>query len=129
MKGLLIRLGTTGVAVLLASQIVPGIEVRSLPAGVSATLLLAFLNALVRPILYFLSLPLIIFTLGLFILIVNAVLLQLVAWLVKGFEVSGFWPSFWGALLISLVSAILNLWVSERGEFVLVHRERPRMIH
>ena len=129
MKGLLIRLGITGVAVLLASQIVPGIEVRSLSAGVSATLLLAFLNALVRPILYFLSLPLIIFTLGLFILIINAVLLQLVSWLVKGFEVSGFWPSFWGALLISLVSAVLNLWVSERGEFVLVHRERPRMIH
>ena len=126
MKGFLIRCGVTGVSVLLASQIIPGIEVEGFAAGVVAVFVLAFLNALVRPLLYLLSAPFIVLTLGLFMVLINAVLLHLVSILVKGFSVEGFWPSVGGAILISLVSAILNLWVSERGhvEMAVSHRQR-----
>ncbi len=132
MKGLLIRFVVTGVAVLLAAQIVPGIRVDGFSAGVAAVIVFSLLNAVVRPILYLLSLPLIVVTLGLFIVVINALLLQLVAWLVKGFVVEGFWPSVWGALLISVVSTILNIWVSDQGRMeVVVHRNRrpPKIIN
>lgn len=129
MRGLLIRFTVTGVAVFLASQVVPGISVNSVPAGLAAVILLALLNAVLRPILYLFSLPFILITLGLFMVIINALLLQLVAFLIKGFVVEGFWPSVWGAVLISLVSTILNLWVSEQGHVeMVVHRKPPRII-
>lgn len=131
MRGLLIRFLVTGIAVLVASQVVPGISLDSLSAGIAAAVVLALLNALVRPVLYLLSLPFIILTLGLFMIIVNALLLQFAAWLVKGFYVDGFWPSALGALLISLVSTVLNLWVSERGSVEIVHyrSKAPRVIN
>jgi putative membrane protein len=132
MRGLIIRFVVTGVAVLLATEIVPGIRVESVAAGLAAVLVVAFLNAVVRPVLYLLSLPLIIVTLGLFMVVINALLLQLAAWLVKGFVVEGFWPSVWGALLISVVSTILNVLVSDTGQMeVVVHRNRrpPKIIN
>ncbi len=129
MRGLLIRFAVTAVAVFVATSIVPGIEAQSLSAGVAAVIVLSFLNAIVRPILYFFSLPFIMLTLGLFMVLVNALLLHLVAFLVKGFVVEGFWPSVFGAVLISVVSTILNLWVSEEGRMEVVrHRRRPPRI-
>lgn len=126
MYGLLIRFAITAVAVFLATSVVPGIEARTFSAGLAAVLVLSILNAVVRPILYLFSLPLIIVTLGLFMVLVNALLLHIVAWLVKGFVVEGFWASIFGALIISLVSAILNLWVSERGHLeVVMHSRKP----
>ncbi len=102
------RMLVMGMAVFLAVTVVPGIESNSLGAGVAAVLVLTLLNTLIRPLLYLLSLPLIVLSLGLFLLVINALLLQLTAALVKGFTVAGFWASFWGALVISVVSAILN---------------------
>ncbi|MGH7253963.1 MAG: phage holin family protein [Nitrospiraceae bacterium] len=129
MTGLLIRFVVTGMAVFLATAIIPGIEVHSISAGVAAVIVLAFLNAVVRPFLYLFSLPVIILTLGLFMVIINALLLQLVSLLVKGFVVQGFWPAVWGAVLISLVSSILNLWISERGHVeIVIHRSKPPRI-
>ncbi len=126
MRGLLIRFTVTGVAVLLASAIIPGIEVESASAGLAAVIVLAMLNALVRPILYLFSLPFIVLTLGVFMVVINALLLQFAAFLVKGFVVTGFWPSVGGAILISLVSGILNLWVSEQGRMeIVIHRPKP----
>ncbi|RMH05553.1 MAG: phage holin family protein [Nitrospirae bacterium] len=129
MRGFLIRYAVTGVAVLVASQIIPGITIHSLAAGIVAVLVLAFLNALLRPILYFLSAPFIVLTFGLFMVLINAFLLALVAVLVKGFEVQGFWSAIGGAILISVVSGLLNLWISERGHIeVVVSSPRPRKI-
>jgi len=69
------------------------------------------------------------FSLGLFMVIINALLLHLTAWLVTGFTVDGFWPSVWGALLISVVSTVLNLLISEEGKVeVIVHRSKPPRI-
>lgn len=131
MKGLAIRFAVTGVAVFLATQIVPGIEATTPSAGLAAVVLLALLNALVRPFLYLLSLPFIVLTLGLFMVVINALLLQLVAFLVKGFVVEGFWPSVWGAALISVVSSFLNVWVSDEGRVeIVLHRSKPpRMVN
>ena len=129
MKGLLIRFAVTGLAVFLTTAIVPGIEARSLSAGIAAVVVLSFLNAIIRPVLYFFSIPFIILTLGLFMVVVNGFLLQLVAWLVKDFVVEGFSPSVFRALLISVVSSILNLFVSEHGRMeVVVHRQKPPRI-
>ena len=108
-----IRVLITGIAVFLAVMIVPGLEVDSLRAGVAAVLVLTFLNLLVRPILFVLTLPLIVLSLGLFLIVVNALLLELTAYLVKGFSVAGFWPAVGGAVVISLVTTILNAWTSE----------------
>ena len=130
MRGLFIRFTVTGIAVFLAGQIVPGITVETVPAGVAAVILLAFLNAIVRPVLYLFSLPFIILSLGLFMVVINALLLHVVAWLVKGFIVEGFWPSVWGALIISVTSTILTLWVSEQGQVeMVVHRRPPRIVN
>src|SRR5438093_11651472 len=123
MIGVLIRFVVTGIAVFLATAIVPSIEVQSSSAGIAAVIVLALLNAVVRPFLYLLSLPFIILTLGLFMVIINALLLQLVSFLVKGFLVEGFWPAFWGSVLISVVSSILNLFISEEGRVeIVIHR-------
>jgi len=123
--GIFLRFAVTALAVFVATSIVPGIEAQTLSAGIAAVLVLSFLNALIRPILYILSLPFIVVTLGLFTVVVNALLLQLVAWMVKGFVVQGFWASILGALLISIVSTILNLWVSDQGRIEVVSQRRP----
>jgi putative membrane protein len=128
MRGFLIRCAITGIAVLVASQIIPGIEIHSLTSGIVAVLILAFLNAIVRPILYLLSAPFIVLTIGFFMVLINAFLLNVVSSLVKGFSVEGFWPSVGGAILISVVSGILNVWISERGKVEVVVSHRPRNI-
>jgi putative membrane protein len=129
MRGFFWRCGITGVAVLVASQIIPGLEVKGLASGVVAVIILSFLNAIVRPILYLLSAPFIVVTFGLFMVLINAFLLVVVSWLVKGFVVAGFWSAVGGALLISLVSVIANLWVSEQGHIEIVtHRQGGRKI-
>ncbi len=112
-RAAVIRVLITGIAVFLAVMIVPGLEVDSLPAGLAAILVLTFLNVLVRPILFVLTLPLIVLSLGLFLIVVNALLLELTAYLVKGFSVTGFWPAIGGAIVISLVTTILNAWTTD----------------
>jgi len=104
------RLLITGVAVFLAITIVPGIEASTFSAGLAAVLVLTLLNLLVRPVLFVLTLPLIVLSLGLFLVVLNALLLEFTAYLVKGFSVDGFWPAVGGAIIISLVTTILNAW-------------------
>ena len=126
MKGLFIRFVITCVAVLAAAEIVPGIHIDGVAAGAATVIVLALLNAVVRPILYLFSFPVIMFTLGLFMVVINAILLHLTAWLVTGFTVEGFWPSVWDAVLISIVSTVLNFLISEEGKVeVIVHRPKP----
>ena len=96
------------VAVLVAAQIVKGIRYDSKQALVIATLVLGLLNAFLRPILLLLSLPLVIFTLGLFTWIINALLLLGVGQIIKGFHVENFSSALWGSLIISVISVLLN---------------------
>ena len=112
-RAAVIRVLITGIAVFLAVMVVPGLEVGSFGAGLAAVLVLTFLNLLVRPILLVLTLPLIVLSLGLFLIVVNALLLELTAYFVRGFSVTGFWPAVGGAVVISLVTMILNAWTSD----------------
>ena len=99
---------TISIAVFFAAQ-VPGIHFDGWPSLLLAALLLGVVNALVRPIILLLSLPLILLTLGFFILVVNALMLRFVAVLVPGFYVDSFGSAFFGALVISLVSGVVRL--------------------
>jgi putative membrane protein len=109
MHAALMRLLISGVAVFLAVATVPGLEAETFGAGVAAVLVLTVLNLLLRPILLILTLPLIVLSLGLFLVVLNALLLELTAYVVKGFTVTGFWPAVGGALVISVVTSVLNL--------------------
>src|SRR6476646_9200074 len=100
----LIRLVVNAVAVFLAANLVPGINVSGPGAAVVAGIILGFVNAVIRPVLFLLTLPFTILTLGLFIFVVNAICLALVAWLVTGFGISGIWAAFFGAMVITVVS-------------------------
>lgn len=117
MKPFFYRWATTSFAVFIAGGIVPGITYDTLSALLWAGLLLGILNAVVRPALMILSLPLIVLTLGLFIPFINAILLKFVGGgLISGFRVAGFGSALLGAIVISLVSGALNrLFKQESG--------------
>ena len=114
-------------AVLVAVYMVPGIRFKeeSLWMPFVTSLVLGILNAFIRPILMLFSLPLLIFTLGLFRLVINALLLYFVSFLLgRFFEVKDFWAAFWGALVISIVSLLLNLVIGGGGSRLRVERRR-----
>jgi putative membrane protein len=101
----------------LAAQVVPGITLRGKPLwpALLAGLVLALVNAVVRPVLKVLTLPLTLLTLGLFLFVLNAFCLWLTSAIVPGFDVQGFWAAFLGALLISVVSWALTVFVNDSG--------------
>lgn len=126
MQTVILRVAITAVAVFLAIHIVPGIEVRTWTAGLAAAMVLAFLNAIVRPVLYLVSLPLIVLTFGLFMVIINAVLLKISAGLVTDFEITGWWPALGGAMVISIVTTVLAPWTGETQQIRVERPEPPR---
>ncbi len=115
----------TTLAVLVAVNIVRGLSYDGVSSLLVASLLLGFLNAFVRPLLLVISLPLLLYTLGLFMLVINALLLWMVGSMVKGFHVSGFGPAFWGALVISIVSLVANAFLG-KGPKVQLKKGRGR---
>jgi putative membrane protein len=126
--GFLIRVVVNAVAIWLATQIVPGITVRSTTTVAVAALVLGLINALVRPVLLILTLPLTLVTLGLFLFVLNAVCLWLTSAIVPGFEVRGFWSAFGGALIVSALSWVVNGFVSDRGQVVVISKPPPRPV-
>ena len=104
----LARLVLNGIAIIVAAWLLPGLHVSGPFAALIAGVILGFVNAIVRPVLFLLTLPLTLVTLGLFIFVLNALCLGLTAALVPGFDIDGFWWALLGALLISIVSWILN---------------------
>ena len=105
---LLLRWAVSALGVLIASTVIPGISYDEGRDLLIVVLLLSFLNAFLRPVLVLFTLPLVIFTLGFGILIINALLFMLVAHLVDGFHVTGFLSAFFGALIVGLVSIFLS---------------------
>jgi len=108
LKPFIQRWVVTTLAVLVAAHIVKGIDYDTLVGLAVASLLLGILNAFVRPVMVLLALPLLICSLGLFVLFINAFLLYVVGQLVPSFHVVGFGPAFWGGLVISIVSLAVN---------------------
>ena len=120
--GFIIRIVVYTLALLLAANVVPGIRLDSLTSALVAGLLLGLINAIVRPILVVITFPITLLTLGLFLLVLNAFCLWLVSVFVSGFHVAGFWPAFWGALLVSVVSWILTALISDSGRVKVISR-------
>jgi putative membrane protein len=117
---LLIRWVITSLALFVAAWLLPGIQVEGTAWIVYAVMavILGLVNAIIRPLLTFLSCPLIILTLGLFILVINGLTLWLasaiaVNWFDIGFYIDGFWSAFLGALIVSIVSVILSIFVRD----------------
>jgi putative membrane protein len=120
--GFVIRVVVYTLALLAAAHVVSGVSLDSLTSALVAGLLLGIINAVVRPILVVLTFPITLLTLGLFLLVLNAFCLWLVSVFVTGFHVAGFWPAFWGALLVSVVSWILTALISDSGRVKVISR-------
>ena len=105
---LLLKWLALALAIMFVGWIIPGITISSFMTALIASAVIALVNIFIKPILIFLTLPVNILTLGLFVLVINALLFMFVAHLVPGVEVDGFWSAFWGALVLSLVSIGLN---------------------
>jgi putative membrane protein len=104
----LARLLLNGLAIIAAAWFVPGLRLAGPGTALIAGAILGLVNVLVKPVLFVLTLPLTLVTLGLFIFVVNAICLAATAALVPGFDIVGFWPALAGALVVSVVSWLLN---------------------
>ena len=122
MKGFLVRLVIAAFALWVADQLLPGIVITGTGALLLSAFLLGFVNAVIRPILIILTLPLTILTLGLFILIVNGISLALVAWFVPGFHVASLGSATLGAIIVSLTSWLASSFVAGTGRIERMHR-------
>lgn len=96
------------VSLLFIAWLIPGITIESFQAALLAALVVGLVNIFIRPLVVILTLPVTLLTLGLFIFIINAILFGLVAYLVPGFEVDGFFPALLGSILLSIISTIIN---------------------
>lgn len=116
MTGFLVRLAINALGLWLATRVVPGMHLA--PGGgtlLAAALLLGIVNALVRPVAIVLTLPVTVVTLGLFLLVVNAGMLALVAWLLDGFRLSGFGAALLASIIVSLTSWLASFYIGSRG--------------
>jgi len=104
MVGFLLRAAITALGLWVASELLTGLSFDSTTKLILAAIVLGVINAFVRPLAFILTLPITIVTLGLFLLVLNAGMVGLVAWLVPGFQVAGFWTAVGAALIVSLVS-------------------------
>jgi len=109
-----------------AAWLVPGVSIDGPVTLLLAALLLGLVNAFVRPIAVVLTLPVTIMTLGLFLLVINAAMFGLVAWLLEGFVVAGFWSAFFGWLIVSFVGWLATAFVGPRGTVVIYVNDRRR---
>ena len=115
MRGIFIRWLILTVAIIIASYLLEGIRVSDFFSAFFAAAMLGILNAFFRPIIFILTLPINIMTLGLFTFVINAIMLMMASGVISGFEVSGFWSAVFGSLLISIVSWIFTSFINKRG--------------
>jgi len=118
----LLHWGITALSLWAASHIFKGIQFANASSLIVSALLLGFANAIVKPVLVLLTLPLTFLTFGLFLLVINALMIMLVSSLVRGFTVSSFWTAFFASIFITLLSAFM-------GGFVLAGSSPTEIIH
>ncbi len=125
MEGIVLRTIIAMLGLFLASQILPGVSIVGTGTFILAALLLGLVNAVVRPIAFVLTLPLTIITLGLFLFVLNAAMLGLVAALLESFTISGFWSAVFGSIIVSITSTVSSWYIGPDGKFeVFVIRRR-----
>jgi putative membrane protein len=124
MLGFLIRAALVALGLWLATVWVPGVYIDSPATLVLAGVLLGVVNSIVRPIAILLTLPMTILTLGLFLLVINAAMVALVAWMLPGMHVAGFGAAFWTSILVALVSMVGSWFVGGKGKFEVYVKRR-----
>ena len=124
MLGFLIRAGIVALGLWLATVWVNGVFIDTPSTLILAGLLLGIVNSIVRPIAILLTLPMTIVTLGLFLLVINAGMVALVAWVLPGMHIAGFWSAFWTAVLVSVVSFIGSWFVGGKGRVEVIVKRR-----
>jgi len=124
MRGFVIRVLVVAIGLWISSRIVPGVTINDGWSLFWAALLLGLVNAVVRPVVIILTLPLTILTLGLFLLLINAAMLSLVAWMLDGMTVDGFWSAFFGAIVISIVGWLVTWFIGGQGKVERIEVER-----
>jgi len=120
MRGFVFRILITALGLWAAASIVPGISIAGWRSLAVAALALGLVNAIVRPVLLILTFPITVLTLGLFLLVVNGLSLEIVAWLVPGFSVAGLGAAILGALVVGLTSWFASTFISGSGRIVHV---------
>ena len=123
MRGFLLRLLITALGLWVADQLLSGITITGTGALIISALLLGIVNAVIRPVILILTLPLTVLTLGLFVLIVNGISLAIAAWLVPGFHIAGLWSATLGAIIVGLTSWVASAFIGGSGRI-----ERMRKI-
>ncbi len=103
-------------AVLLVSYILPGVHVENIMIAIIVAAILAFLNSIVKPILIFFTLPITLLTLGLFLLVINAIMILIADKLVDGFEVKNFWTALLFSIILSLVTSVFEMLARDKRE-------------
>ena len=124
MTGFLIRLGIGALGLWIASAIVPGMRITGTSTLLIAAFLLGLVNAVVRPLVLLLTLPITVLTLGLFLLVVNGAMLALVAAMLDRFELAGLLPAILGSLVVSLTGWVASWYVGPSGRFEIMIVER-----
>jgi len=120
MPGFLIRMVISAMGLWIASELVPGMEITGMGTLVAAAFLLGIVNAVVRPLIVILTFPITIVTLGLFLLVINAAMLGLVAWLLDGFMLDGFLAAVAGSLVVSATGWFASWYIGPRGRFEIL---------
>src|SRR5216117_4263365 len=123
MKGFLFRLVITGLGLWAAETIVPGVHLDGWGNLVVAALLLGVVNAIIRPIILILTLPLTVLTLSLFILVVNGISLMLVAWMLPGFTIAGLVPAILGSIVVGLTGWFASTFVGGSGRIERIRHD------
>ena len=126
MRGFLLRSLITMLGLWLASELLGGVSIAGTGTFIVAALLLGFANAIIRPVLFFLTLPLTIVTLGLFILVLNGLMFAIVAGVLPGFDVAGFGSAVLGAVIVSLTSIVASWFIGPDGRYEVLIVERRR---
>lgn len=124
MLGFLIRAAIAALGLWLATACVSGVVIDAPATLILAGVLLGIVNSVVRPVAIVLTLPMTIVTLGLFLLVINAGMVALVAWMLPGMHVASFGAAFWTALLVSLVSIVGSWFVGPKGKVDVIVRRR-----
>lgn len=127
MAGIIVRTLIIALGLGLAAVIVPGVVIRGSVTLLVAALLLGLVNAIIRPLVFLLTLPITLVTLGLFLLVINAGMFGLVAAMLDDFHVSGFWSALFGAVIVSVTSMLASWFIGPRGsyEIMIVERRWP----
>lgn len=120
MKGIVLRMLIIMLGLYLASSLVSGVTITGGWTFIFAAILLSLVNAVIRPLAWLLTLPITIFTLGLFILVLNAGMFALVAAMLDAFTVTGFWPALFGALIVSITSTIASWYIGPEGKIEVI---------